>query len=153
MKWNIKHIKKVHRLLLRNLDPLIAGKWKAEDNVAPGNQPTSNYQDVDDKMKDLLEWLQLRFKEKDMYPPELAIKFYCKFEAIHPFQDGNGRVGRILLNAILKKFKYPYVIFFSENAEEHSASIKAALNGRWTKFYKHFLNQMEKTDEAFKPKS
>lgn len=152
MKWNLKHIKEVHRLLLCHLDPLIAGDWKTEDNVAPGNQMTGCYQEVNDKMKDLLKWLHLRFKKKDLYPPELAIKFYCKFEAIHPFLDGNGRVGRILLNAILKKFKYPYVIFFSENSQEHNASIKAALDGRWTKFYKHFLNQIKKTDEAFKPK-
>ena len=153
MIWNLKHIKKVHRLLLRNLDPLIAGKWKKEDNAAPENQLTVSHKEVESKMKDLLEWLHLRFKKRDMYPPELAINFYCRFEAIHPFQDGNGRVGRILLNAILKRFKYPYVIFFSENAIEHNAAITAALAGRWVKFYKHFLKQIKKTDDTLKPKT
>jgi len=152
MKWNLKHIKKVHKLLLEDLDPLIAGQWKNEDNVAPGNQPTSSYRQVNDRMKDLLAWLKDHFKKKDLYPPESALKFYCKFESIHPFMDGNGRVGRILLNAILEKFQYPHVIFFSENSEEHNSAIKAALDGRWDKIYKHFLKQVAKTDQAFMPK-
>ncbi len=152
MKWNMKHIKRVHELLLQDLDPLIAGKWKNENNVAPGNQITTPYQEVNEKMKLLLEWLHTEFKNKKAYPPEIAIKFYCKFESIHPFLDGNGRVGRLLLNSILRKYQYPLVIFFSENINEHHSAITVALEGRWSKMYKHFINQMMKTDEAFKPK-
>lgn len=146
MKWNMKHIKHIHGLLLDDIDPLIAGKWKQEDNVAPGNQPTISHKQVPKKMKLLIEWLKNQFRKKNFYPPELALQFYCKFEQIHPFADGNGRVGRLLLNAILYKFNYPPVIFFSQNHQEHCAAIGQALKGRWVKMNKHFLKQVKKTN-------
>ncbi|MEK6900729.1 MAG: Fic family protein [Nanoarchaeota archaeon] len=45
---------------------------------------------------------------KDKYPPLLlAAVMHNEFEKIHPFQDGNGRVGRLLLNYVLLRHKYP----------------------------------------------
>jgi len=146
MKWNMKNIKHIHSLLLSDLDPLIAGQWKKENNVAPNNQPTIDASQVSREMKDLMDWLTTEFKTHP-YPPTLALKFYCRFEKIHPFLDGNGRVGRILLNAILHKFGYPPVVFFTENHREHSSGIQLALQGRYTKINKHFLLQVKKTNE------
>lgn len=147
MNWNLKGIKTVHKLLLQHTDPLIAGVWKNENNVAPGNQLTTDFKRVSQEMKRLMSWLKEAFRKK-MYPPQIALGFYCQFERIHPFLDGNGRVGRILLNAILNKYKYPPIIFFSENHQEHSTAIRYALEGRWGKMYKHFLNQVKKTDQV-----
>jgi Fic family protein len=45
-----------------------------------------------------------------MHPIKLASIFHGKFEHIHPFEDGNGRVGRFLINIILIKNKYPPLI-------------------------------------------
>ncbi|PIU62160.1 Fic family protein [archaeon CG07_land_8_20_14_0_80_38_8] len=56
-------------------------------------------------LKDLIEWYQLN-KEK-FKPLALAAIIHNQFEHIHPFQDGNGRAGRLLLNYILLKNKYP----------------------------------------------
>lgn len=67
MKWNLKHIKKIHTLLLDGLDDsLIIGKWKNENNVAPGNQPTVSVQNVPQEMKKLLTWLQKEMKKKGL---------------------------------------------------------------------------------------
>ncbi|MGR3179574.1 MAG: Fic family protein [Candidatus Anammoxibacter sp.] len=148
MKWNIKSIKYIHALLLENLDPLIAGKWKNENNTAPGNQPTTSFGDVSCEMKRLINWFNKECRNKDSYPPALALEFYCRLEQIHPFIDGNGRVGRILFNAILDYFNYFPVVFFSENRNEHSAAIKQAINGRYNKLNKHFLSQARKTDQV-----
>ena len=153
MKWNMKNIKHIHALLLDNVDPIIAGKWKNENNVAPDNQSTTDHRKVSKEIKLLILWLNKELKNKSLYPPELALRFYCKFERIHPFLDGNGRVGRILLNAILYKFKYPFCIFFTENVMEHHTAIKQALNGRWEKMFKHFLGQIAKTNQSFDLKS
>ena len=148
MKWNMKQIRWIHFLLLKQIDPLIAGKWKNENNTAPGNQVTSDYKDVASEMQALLSWLNEELRRGAFYPPKLALQFYSRFESIHPFLDGNGRVGRILLNAILDKFNYPYIVFFSENAGQHSEAIRQTREGRWQKMYKHFLDQAKKTDEA-----
>ena len=95
-------------------------------------------------MSDLMDWFRNELKH-DVYPPMLALRFYCRFEKIHPFLDGNGRVGRILFNAILDKFGYPPIVFFAENKSEHSNAIKSFLENRSMKMYKHFLNQFKKT--------
>lgn len=145
MKWSMKSIKHIHELLLNGLDPLIAGKWKNENNTV-ANQPTLDYRQVPQKMKGLIQWLTGEFRQK-IYPPELALKFYCKFEQIHPFLDGNGRLGRILFNAVLHKFNYPPIIFFTENKQEHCTALRYALEGRWDKMNKHFLKQVKKMDD------
>lgn len=145
MRWNMKHIREIHGLLLNGIDPLIAGQWKKENNVAPGDQPTAAWQQVSLKMKELVNWLNDEFK-KDVFPPELALKFYVRFESIHPFLDGNGRVGRILLNAILHEYNYPPVIFFSDNWQRHCDAVRKARERRWDKMHKHFLDQAKKTD-------
>ncbi len=147
MKWNMKSIKHIHSLLLDGIDPMIAGKWKTEDNVAPNSQPTSSYKNVQNDIKNLIKWLKNESRKKT-YPPKIAIQFYVKFEHIHPFLDGNGRVGRILLNAILHKFNYPPIIFFSTNHQQHCTAMTSAINGRCGGINKHFLQQVKKTNDS-----
>ena len=58
-------------------------------------------------MEDLLIWYN---KNRNKYPPLLlAVVVHNQFENIHPFEDGNGRVGRLLLNNILIKHRLPPV--------------------------------------------
>ncbi|MBU0668311.1 Fic family protein [Patescibacteria group bacterium] len=145
MKWNLKHIRRIHEILLKDLDePSTIGKWKNENNVAPGNQSTADFKKVREEMESLMVWFKAEIG-KNPYPPLLALRFYLRFEKIHPFLDGNGRVGRILLNSILLKFKYMPVIFFTRNHKSHCEAIKQALEGRANKINKHFLEQSKKT--------
>lgn len=145
MKWTLKDIKKVHFLLLDGLDDEhIVGRWKNENNVAPGNQPTVSAQEVAVEMAGLMNWLKKEIKGK-RYPPLLALDFYSRFERIHPFLDGNGRVGRLLLNGLLWKFRYMPVVFFTSAHQSHCEALRQALDGRPWKFYRHFLDQADKT--------
>ncbi len=60
---------------------------------------------VERLLKDLIKWYE---KHKSKYSPLLlAAIVHNEFENIHPFQDGNGRVGRLLLNYVLLKHNYP----------------------------------------------
>jgi Fic family protein len=152
MKWNLKQVRQIHSLLLDGMeDPLIIGKWKNEENAAPGNQPTTPSKKVPAQMKILIGWLKKEMKKKQ-YPPLLAIEFYTRFEKIHPFLDGNGRVGRILLNAILHKFDYMPVIFLTGNHKAHCEALNQAIAGRPTKLNLHFLDQADKTNKQLKEK-
>ncbi len=67
---------------------------------APPNQ-------VPNDMKNLLTWYTKN--KKKLHPLVVAIYFHVGFEIIHPFVDGNGRVGRLLMNFILHKNGYPMV--------------------------------------------
>lgn len=55
-----------------------------------------------------MEWLVAEFEgNKKLHPIERAALFHLKFEEIHPFVDGNGRTGRLILNLMLMQAGYP----------------------------------------------
>ena len=63
------------------------------------------YKNVENLLKSLCAWHEKHHKK---YPPLLlAAVMHNEFEKIHPFQDGNGRVGRLLLNYVLLRQGYP----------------------------------------------
>jgi len=64
-------------------------------------------QEVPRKIANLLRWYSVN--KKRLHPLVLASYFHTEFEKIHPFVDGNGRVGRLLMNFILHKNKYPMI--------------------------------------------
>ncbi len=73
-------------------------------------------------LNELIEWYN---RNKKQYSPlVLAAIVHNQFEIIHPFQDGNGRVGRLLLNNILLKHNLPPVNIGLENRREYYAAIR-----------------------------
>ncbi|MEK7497985.1 MAG: Fic family protein [Patescibacteria group bacterium] len=65
------------------------------------------------KMKDLIERTQVSLKERKFHPLLIIGSFIIEFLQIHPFQDGNGRLSRILTNLLLLKEGYAYIPFIS----------------------------------------
>ncbi len=73
-------------------------------------------------LNELINWYN---KNKKKYPPiVLAAVIHNQFENIHPFQDGNGRVGRLLLNNILIKHNLPPVNIELRNRKEYYNSLQ-----------------------------
>lgn len=68
------------------------GEYKSKKNFV-GNITTSLPNEVSNDMKELLNW----YEKVENKRVEDIIEFHVKFEKIHPFQDGNGRVGRIIM--------------------------------------------------------
>ncbi|MBU2540150.1 Fic family protein [Patescibacteria group bacterium] len=65
------------------------------------------------EMQELVEWSQQAFDEKKFHPLLIIGNFLVEFLQIHPFEDGNGRVSRILTNLLLLKKGYFYVPYVS----------------------------------------
>ncbi|MGI8809128.1 MAG: Fic family protein [Acidimicrobiales bacterium] len=63
-----------------------------------------------------------------MAAAELAA-VHCRFEAIHPFLDGNGRTGRLLLNLILVRLGYPSAIIYKRQRVEYLCALRRADTG------------------------
>ena len=82
------------------------GDYKRFPNEVGGHE-TAEPENVADKMKQLLERYN-KFREKTLNE---IIQFHYEFEAIHPFQDGNGRIGRLILfKECLRNDIIPFII-------------------------------------------
>ena len=61
-------------------------------------------------MADLVDWYNKAESEGKMSPVELAVLFHYRYIRIHPFEDGNGRIARLMFNYILSRHGYPMVV-------------------------------------------
>jgi len=79
------------------------------------------------QVESLLTELEIWYTEnkKKYHPIVLAAVAHNQFETIHPFGDGNGRVGRLLLNNILMKHKLPPIIITLKNRYEYYETLQA----------------------------
>ena len=84
----------------------IAGKFR-DYLVRVGPHLAPDWQDVENLMNVFFEFVN---NSKKMNPVEVAGRAHYKFEKIHPFGDGNGRIGRLLMNFILWHKGYPMLI-------------------------------------------
>lgn len=90
------------------------------------------------KMHDLIEWYREKEKDEETHPLLLAAEFHYKFIRIHPFDDGNGRTARILMNFILMKYGYPPVIVRTEEKEDkYFPALRQADAGSITPFIEY----------------
>ena len=79
------------------------------------------------QMKELI-----RFYKKNKYlihPVELACEFHLRFVEIHPFSDGNGRMGRLLMNFILDRSGFPMVDISVENRSDYIKALDSGETG------------------------
>jgi len=100
-------IRKIHSLVMRGIDPN-AGKyreWGAKISGSTFSPPPSH--DVSVRLAELLNWLSNNTDEHPLI--ELAAQLMHRFSQIHPFTDGNGRVGRLLMNLVLLRAGYPFI--------------------------------------------
>ena len=93
------------------------------------------------KMYDLLSWYNEKVKE-NLNPILLAAEFHYKFIRIHPFDDGNGRTARILMNFILMKFGYPPVIIKTQDKDNYFAVLQLADAGNLEAFLEYIAQNL-----------
>jgi len=119
------HIRQLHQQLLRhsNKDERHRGNYKTLPNhvVAKNAQgqevgvvfETATPFDTPREMEALVKWAAKAIDEKSMHPLLIIAVFAVVFLAIHPFQDGNGRLSRILTTLLLLRAGYDYVPYTS----------------------------------------
>ena len=110
-------IKHIHYILKHDtrdstLSWFAVGDYKKRGNTVGGHE-TVKPKDVPRKMKELLD----SYNKKSEYTINDIIAFHAKFEHIHPFQDGNGRVGRLI--ALKECLHHNIIPFIIEDSKKH----------------------------------
>lgn len=74
-------------------------------------------------MTDLVSWYNEEEQRGSMSPIELASVFHYRYIRIHPFEDGNGRIARLLVNYILTRHGYPMVVVKSNDKSNYLTAL------------------------------
>ncbi len=113
---HIKHILSFHKTLLTNIDDNISGRFRVgKEWVRVGNHLGANPQFVPTLMQELVDNYN---QNKISYFLDAVAHFHAEFETIHPFVDGNGRMGRVLINLQLINLGLPPIII--QNKSKHT---------------------------------
>ena len=70
-------------------------------------------------MADLVQWYNNAVPEGSLSPIQLAALFHYRYIRIHPFEDGNGRIARLMVNFILRRHNWPMMVIRSKNKKAY----------------------------------
>ena len=160
-------IKNIQAILMQGIkgddDKLIlAGKYRTKDKAIRGvSFKVCPPHLIKTKMEQLITDYEFGMKKR-VHPFELACIFHQKFEEIHPFEDGNGRTGREILNYMLRKYGLPQ-IYIPPN--ERGLYLSALEEGNLSSFiplmdfvvhrilmtFAYYLTKSESSDQLLSP--
>lgn len=112
----------------------LAGRYR-DYPVRVGNYIAPDWQEVQVLMNKLIEFIDKN--QNKMNSVELAGKSHFKFESIHPFGDGNGRIGRLIMNHILWHRGYPMIIIEYKKRNSYYKAFTKGDEG----FLKYFIRR------------
>ena len=139
-----KSIIKIHKILMKDIDARTG--YKKIPNIIIGSRiKTTPPEKVVEEMTKLIDWYNSHLGKT--HPLELVTNFHGRFEKIHPFEDGNGRVGRFLINVILVNNGYPPLVI-RKTVRKRYMSALSSFDFRYEDKLKRFL--LEKYKETYK---
>ena len=168
------YIKQLHQYLLKysDKDTRHRGQYKSLSNKVVANYPggvqkvifnTTDVHLVDSEMKSIINWTNKQFKKKEIHPLIVIANFIYEFLSIHPFQDGNGRLSRLLTTLLLLQNDYLFIKYVSfDNLIEESKKeyYQALMEGqkkrnkenenisKWVLFFLDKLNKLTQKLDA-----
>ena len=115
-KISVELILRLHRMLMANIRSDIAGRFRSgKEWVRVGTHIGANPEFVNEMMYELVDDYNV---DDGKYFLEKIAKFHAEFENIHPFGDGNGRIGRLITNEQLDMLGLPPVVIPSKSKFE-----------------------------------
>jgi Fic family protein len=145
-KLNQRTIIALHTRLLEGLNVHIGYK---KSEIIVNNKHTAAPGKVRGEMANLIRWFNAEKKNKKRHPLMIFADFHQRFEKIHPFEDGNGRTGRLLFNWMLFKAAYPPILFRKKNRDAYFNALNQADEGRKKKWHWHVFDVFKKTVREF----
>lgn len=130
-------IRQVHRVMLREDFTVYrtlpggetssyvvhAGSYKTRPNsvITPTGErfEYASPEETPALMTDLVDWYNRAVEEKSLTPIQIATLFHYRYIRIHPFEDGNGRIARLMVNFILRRHGWPMLVIRSSKKQAY----------------------------------
>lgn len=110
----------LHKILILNIDDSIAGRFRNKNEYV---RVGTHIAPAPEKIEAMISALLLEYSSNiNDYFLEKISRFHLEFENIHPFCDGNGRIGRVLLSCQLMKFGFPPIIIRNKEKQTYYSS-------------------------------
>lgn len=127
-----KLILELHALVLDGIEEDFAGRYRnGRVRITGANFVPPNPLRVPDLMDELIRWVKKNVKKLD--PPLFAAQVHHRFVWIHPFFDGNGRTGRLIMNLFLMQNGYPPAVILKNDRKKYYDALNEANNGNTEK--------------------
>jgi Fic family protein len=154
-------IREMHQLLLGepyHTPAQTAGGQPTRKLIVPGRYKTSpnnvltatgemfyfaSVEETPGRMTDLVDWYRAEEAAPTLSPVALATEFHYRFVRIHPFDDGNGRMSRLLMNLILLRHGYPMTVIKADDRNRYLAALAAADAGEPEPFLRFIIENVE----------
>jgi Fic family protein len=122
LKVNTDIMLLLHMMLMTNINPTIAGRFRKPDEfVRVGTYIAVDPKHVKQRIDETIEQYSTNLTMDSI---EKIAKFHLDFEQIHPFVDGNGRIGRVLINFQLLKIGFPQIIIRNKSKKYYYDAIR-----------------------------
>lgn len=133
-------VRNLHGLIMDNIDLESAGQFRRRDDIGIEGCPipVTPSRDIVGHLTQIIHQYYGRI-DAGYHPFEEAILFHYRFEMTHPFTDGNGRVGRELLNFMLARARYPRLLFLGRDRPKYIATLKLGNAGHYGPMVLDFL--------------
>jgi Fic family protein len=123
--FNHNLIRSLHQLIVKDTEQKIAGSYR-KSNVAilgSSHKPVEGYK-VQEEMDNFIKWCSKEVNK--LHPIVFAARLHHKFVHIHPFEDGNGRTGRLLMNLFLMRSGFPISIIKKSDRAKYYRTLQSA---------------------------
>jgi len=167
-EWAADKERPLNETMIKSLNEVILVKPFWKEAITPGGQQTRRLIKVGDykefpnsvrlsngeifeyasvadtpiMMGELIEWFRAEEEKKELHPVALAALLHYKFVRIHPFDDGNGRISRLLMNYILLKNNLPWLVIKSADKKNYITALNKADTGDIDAFVEYVANQL-----------
>lgn len=138
-----------HKRLFEATKPDIAGKIRQHQVLIAGSRfipplPVEIYP----LLRQFFGWYEKN--KRNLHPVELAALVHLKFVTIHPFSDGNGRLSRLMMNFVLRKYGFPMLnISYRDRRSYYNALERAQVKGQNSVFLQWFFRRYLKEQKRF----
>ncbi len=122
-----REIREIHSLVMKGQANGDSGRYRTLDVRAAGSGYVyPSHLKIQEMMEAFVAWLG---GSTDLHPVDLATEAHLRFVTIHAFRDGNGRVGRLLLNLLLLRHGYPIAVLHMAQRAEYIGALESIQSG------------------------